>query len=104
MDKEALRQKELFSQFYEQHLKEKYENPKKLTLAEVAKHNSEMDCWTVVEGKVYNLTNFIKLHPGGKKIMRAAGIDGTDIFNQFHVNVEIQDTIVACFFEGLLVD
>ena len=67
-------------------MKEKYENPKEYTLAEIAKHNSEMDCWTVVEGKVYNVTNFIKLHPGGKKILRAAGIDGTDIFSKKYIN------------------
>lgn len=38
----------------------------------------------MVEGKVYNVTNFINLHPGGKKIVRAAGIDGTDLFSKYY--------------------
>jgi cytochrome b involved in lipid metabolism len=61
-------------------MKKKYENPKFISAAELAKHNSEMDCWTCVDGRVYNLTPFVKLHPGGKKILRAMGIDGTQIF------------------------
>ena len=62
-------------------MKEKYENPKIITKEELAKHNSEFDCWTAVEGKVYNVTPIIKMHPGGKKILRAQGIDGTEIFS-----------------------
>ena len=64
-------------------MKKKYENPKLITLDEVAKHNSEFDVWTVVDGRVYNVTPFIKMHPGGKKILKAAGIDGTEIFSKF---------------------
>lgn len=64
-------------------MKKKYENPKQITLEELAKHNSEFDCWTVVNGKVYNLTQFVKMHPGGKKILKAIGIDGTEIFSKY---------------------
>ena len=74
--------KELFSHFYENHLKKKYESARRYTLEEVAQHNSEMDCWTVVDGCVYNMAPFISSHPGGKKILKAAGIDGTEIFSK----------------------
>ena len=56
---QAQQKKELFSQFYEQHLKEKYEHAPRFTLEEVALHNSEIDAWTVVDGRVYNIVPFI---------------------------------------------
>lgn len=51
-----------------------------LTSTEVAKHNSKEDCWTIISGQVYNLTDFVSQHPGGSEILRACGIDGTSLF------------------------
>ncbi|HET9655170.1 MAG TPA: cytochrome b5-like heme/steroid binding domain-containing protein, partial [Kineosporiaceae bacterium] len=34
--------------------------------AEVAKHASPSDCWSVVNGKVYDLTQWVSRHPGGQ--------------------------------------
>mmetsp|Transcript_8360 Transcript_8360/g.12544 ORF Transcript_8360/g.12544 Transcript_8360/m.12544 type:complete len:483 (+) Transcript_8360:396-1844(+) len=58
---------------------------KVIPLAEVAKHNSKKDCWVVVHGKVYDLTNFAPEHPGGSHIIYTfAGKDGTRIFDTIH--------------------
>ena len=55
------------------------------TLADVAKHNSEKDCWVVVNGQVLNVTDFLKDHPGGKKaILLFAGRDASEEFNMLH--------------------
>ena len=52
---------------------------KDVTLEEISKHNTEKDCWVVVGGKVLNVTDFLKDHPGGKKaIMIYAGRDATE--------------------------
>jgi hypothetical protein len=51
------------------------------TLADVAIHNSQADCWTLVFDKVYNITTYIKNHPGGaSSISKICGKDGTAIF------------------------
>ena len=71
-------------------------------MEEIAKHDTEYDAWTVVYNKVYNISRFLKIHPGGKKILRAAGKDGTELFKEFCKGVEIEETVVYCFFEGYL--
>jgi len=55
---------------------------KKVTTDEVAKHNSEDDCWTIVGTNVYDITSYIPRHPGGEEILRACGTDGTSLFQQ----------------------
>ena len=40
---------------------------KAFDMAEVQKHNSASDCWVVISGVVYDLTDFIREHPGGMR-------------------------------------
>mmetsp|Transcript_4627 Transcript_4627/g.6485 ORF Transcript_4627/g.6485 Transcript_4627/m.6485 type:complete len:82 (-) Transcript_4627:102-347(-) len=52
---------------------------------EVTKHSSEQDCWVIVGEEVYDVTNFMADHPGGKKaIMLFAGKDATEEFDMLH--------------------
>ncbi|RQM30707.1 hypothetical protein B5M09_006925 [Aphanomyces astaci] len=52
---------------------------------EIAQHNTEHDCWTILDGKVYNLTPYLRYHPGGVgKLMLSAGGDCTTLFNESH--------------------
>ena len=62
-----------------------------LTLAEIARHNTAADCWIVLHKRVYDVTQYLSYHPGGgPELMRAAGRDGTDLFQAMHgfVNFE----------------
>ncbi len=42
---------------------------KTYTLEEVKKHTTDKDCWLVIHGKVYDVTEFLEEHPGGFDIM-----------------------------------
>merc|ERR1711934_707626 len=58
---------------------------KQIAADEIKKHNSEKDCWLVVHGKVYNVTEFLADHPGGKKVLvRASGADASEEFDMLH--------------------
>lgn len=53
--------------------------------AEVAKHVTDTDCWVILHEKVYDVTDFLDDHPGGKKaIMIYAGKDATKEFDMLH--------------------
>lgn len=39
--------------------------PPTFSLAQVAQHNTEKDCWMVVHDLVYNVTDYLLKHPGG---------------------------------------
>jgi cytochrome b involved in lipid metabolism len=45
--------------------------------SEVALHNNANDCWIIVDGKVYDITDYIYDHPGGDSILANAGGDST---------------------------
>nr|XP_050850448.1 cytochrome b5 isoform X1 [Vespula vulgaris] len=51
------------------------------TRAEVAKYNTATNSWIIIHDKVYDVTKFLKQHPGGEEvILEHAGRDGTEPF------------------------
>ena len=55
------------------------------TMAKVKENNSAASCWSVINGNVYNLTQWINSHPGGPSVIRGlCGVDGTASFNGRH--------------------
>lgn len=53
-----------------------------LTLSEVQKHNTQSDCWIIINNKVYDLTSYFGIHPGGNSVIAPyCGTDGTNAFN-----------------------
>lgn len=60
---------------------------KEYTWDEVAKHNKPDDLWLVIDSKVYDISRFTALHPGGTHVLtdqKVAGQDATDAFFSLH--------------------
>ena len=52
-----------------------------LTNEEIAKHNTANDCWIIIQRSVYNVTDYLNLHPGGSDgIIAFCGQDATNAF------------------------
>ena len=52
-----------------------------LSLEEVKKHSSPQDCWLIIENKVYSVSQYLSLHPGGAgRITPYCGSDATQPF------------------------
>ncbi|KAJ4250907.1 hypothetical protein NW762_011557 [Fusarium torreyae] len=56
-----------------------------IPFCEVQKHTSADDCWVVINGLVYDMTDFLQLHPGGANaILAKAGRDVSRLFTSLH--------------------
>lgn len=53
------------------------------TLEEVAQHNKDGDCWLVIDGNVYDVSNFMNDHPGGGSLLLNASGPGQDASEPF---------------------
>ncbi|KAJ3207964.1 Cytochrome b5 type B (outer mitochondrial membrane) [Dinochytrium kinnereticum] len=64
------------------------------TLDEISKHKSRKDCWMVVHGNVYDLTDFLDEHPGGEEVvLEQAGVDGTEAFEEIGHSDDARDML-----------
>jgi cytochrome b involved in lipid metabolism len=57
-------------------------NYKKINLNEFVKHCTSASLWVAIGNKVYDITDYISIHPGGTKCLLANG--GQDI--TYHAN------------------
>ncbi len=74
------------------------------TMAQVKAHASASSCWSAVGGSVYDLSAWIKRHPGGSQaILSLCGIDGTAAFNAQHGGQSRPASELAAFKIGTLV-
>ena len=73
------------------------------TMADVAMHNSASSCWSAINGQVYDLTNWVNAHPGGKaSILTICGKDGSPVFNAQHGGDRKPAAILAEYLIGSL--
>jgi 4-hydroxysphinganine ceramide fatty acyl 2-hydroxylase len=72
---------------------------------EIEKHDSEEDAWVVMEGKVYNVSKFLKDHPGGASIVLGhLGKDIGDVWDDedYHSHSASAKKILERYYVGVV--
>lgn len=105
-------------------------DPKLLSATQIAAHNSPRDCWIVVAGQVWDLSEFAPEHPGGAGgkflphtplavpdrplrirrktdepgtvILKYAGRDATEAYSQVHGSLLLSQTLTSSKLRGTL--
>ncbi|CAK9056096.1 Cytochrome b2 [Durusdinium trenchii] len=72
-----------------------------IPLSEVNRHCIPEDCWVALNGKVYDLSEFMDRHPGGPTTIVAwAGKDASKFFNDIHKGVKIESYLRPESYQG----
>jgi len=75
------------------------------SLDDVKAHNSEDSCYSIIDGKVYDLTEYIPNHKGGsEKILKICGKDGSSTFQDKHGGDTKKENYLSTFYIGILSD
>ncbi|CAL1398670.1 unnamed protein product [Linum trigynum] len=65
---------------------------------DVVNHKSRDDCWLLIHGKVYNVTEFLEEHPGGDEVLLAATEkDATDDFEDVGHGKEARELMMKYY-------
>jgi L-lactate dehydrogenase (cytochrome) len=76
---------------------------RRIAVNEISSHDKEGDCWIVVNGKVWDMSNFAPEHPGGPGIIyKYAGRDASQAYNEIHSPAIIQNGLPADAEKGVI--
>ena len=78
--KEKIKTSKVVSPVVTKKIEQETSKKSSFSMSDLAKHNNENDCWIVIDGKVYDVTNYIESHPGGKVMANFCGQDGSLAF------------------------
>ncbi|KAL8740531.1 MAG: hypothetical protein Q9190_006781 [Brigantiaea leucoxantha] len=77
--------------------------PKLLSASQICDHNTAKDLWIVVDGQVWDLTDFAPEHPGGIGIiLQYAGCDASAAYNEVHSPSLLNKTLTSSKLVGTL--
>jgi cytochrome b involved in lipid metabolism len=72
-----------------------------LTNSEIKTHSSRSDCWSIVNANVYNLTSYVKNHPGGASVIEnICGKNGSKAFVNQHNTQGKPNNVLDSFLLG----
>ena len=72
-----------------------------LVASEISKHSTAKDCWSIVNGNVYNLTTYVQSHPGGAGVIKnICGRDGSGAFKNQHGSSAKPNNVLSRFLLG----
>ncbi|KAH7570637.1 hypothetical protein ACOSP7_018947 [Xanthoceras sorbifolium] len=72
-------------------------NKRLITRSEVKQNQTEGAMWTILKGRVYNISPYMKFHPGGvDMLMKGVGKDCTALFNKYHAWVNAEFLLEKC--------
>ncbi|OAL03214.1 hypothetical protein IQ06DRAFT_367809 [Phaeosphaeriaceae sp. SRC1lsM3a] len=67
-----------------------------VTSEDIRSHNHAGDCWIAIDRKVWDVTDFLSIHPGGSEvILRYAGSDATSAYNEIHGPGMLEETLTS---------
>lgn len=73
------------------------------SMTEVTSHKDAKNCWTTINGNVYDVTPWIAQHPGGAQaIISLCGIDGSSAFDGQHGGQRRPEAELKSFLIGKL--
>ncbi|KAM5138834.1 fatty acid desaturase 2-like isoform 2-T2 [Mantella aurantiaca] len=72
---------------------------------EIQKHNTRTDKWLVIDRKVYNISEWLKRHPGGMRVIsHFAGEDASEAFQAFHPDLNFVRKFLKPLYVGELAE
>jgi fatty acid desaturase/predicted heme/steroid binding protein len=75
-----------------------------VTWQELAEHNAADSAWIAVDGAVYDVTEFVDRHPGGREmLLLSVGREATDLFNSYHPFTDAPRAVLHKYRIGKLV-
>ena len=75
-----------------------------ITMAEVSSHSTISDCWIVIESRAYDITTYVRSHPGGwLPLQNMAGKDCTDVFSNYHP-ASVYQRLLPSYYVGDVTD